>query len=127
MTTHYEDVLAFHDKMDIPRALVPTPLHLTPSGFERLRHLREELDEYDRAADRGDVAGQADALVDLVYVAIGNAIAQGFPWDELWAEVHAANLRKERDPSLAKRVRKPAGWQPPDVAGILAEAAGDLA
>lgn len=122
--TYRDDVLAFHDHIGIPRAARATTLQVIPGGPERLRHLREELEEYEAAIAAGDVAGQADALVDLVYIAIGNAIVQGIPWDPIWAAVHAANMRKEPDPTSAKLVRKPVGWKAPDVATIISAQEG---
>jgi len=115
----YRDVLAFHDRFRLPRATKASPLLALAWGPERLRHLKEELKEYQAAVLANDVAAQADALVDIVYIAIGNAIAQGLPWDPIWAAVHAANMAKEPDPTVAKLIRKPPGWRAPDVAAII--------
>jgi predicted HAD superfamily Cof-like phosphohydrolase len=69
----------------------------------------------------------ADALIDLVYVAMGTAHLLGLPWEALWNEVQIANMRKVRaaaDASDSKRgsafdVVKPPGWQPPNIKRIL--------
>lgn len=59
-----------------------------------LRLLVEELGEIAEALHRGDVAGYADGLVDLVYIALGAGLRAGLPLDRVWAAVHAANLAK---------------------------------
>lgn len=116
------DVEDFHRQFRIPHADKPTPLlQVMPPqlGAQRLKHLREELQEYERAVSDNDVAGQADALVDLVYVAIGNALVQGIPWFRIWHAVHAANMRKVFDPRNPKGVTKPPNWQAPNIAAEL--------
>ena len=125
ITSHYADVRAFHDRFHIERATEPRTLLECPNGRERLRHLIEELTEYANAVEAGDLAAQADALVDLVYVAIGNAIVQHLPWQAVWDEVQRANMAKVHDPSLPKQVRKPEGWRPPNVAALLSRVAAE--
>jgi predicted HAD superfamily Cof-like phosphohydrolase len=74
-----------------------------------------------------------DALIDLVYVALGTADLMGLPWEKMFEEVQRANMAKERaksaDESMAKTGRghvldvvKPAGWTPPDHLPILTAA-----
>lgn len=70
----------------------------------------------------GNLANQADALVDLVYVALGTAVMMGLPWQELWSDVHAANLRKVRGRTkrdMPLDLMKPEGWIGPQTASIL--------
>lgn len=73
-----------------------------------------------------------DGLVDLVYVAVGFAVALGLPFDDAFREVHRANMAKV-DPDTGKvtkdadgKVLKPANWTPPDYAGLMLEAADKL-
>jgi len=61
--------------------------------------------------------GVADALADVIYVALGTAYRMGLPFDEIWGAVQAANMRKVR--GLTKRgnkvdAMKPAGWVGPE-------------
>lgn len=152
MTTYFDDVGAFHRKFDLPHAPRAKPRALDPSLFRfRAGFLIEELAEFVEAcgyyqvaptlrtvakalADRNaphligpmadaDVAGAADALADLVYVALGTAHFMGLPFDEVWDEVQRANMTKERatsaDDLRSKRehafdVVKPEGWALPD-------------
>ena len=100
-------------------------------GEFRLRFLEEELDEYKVAHYKatydlqfrpegvaGHLEDMLDALVDLVYVAVGTAQLAGLPFDEAWRRVHEANMRKVRATTPSERggmydVVKPPGWEPP--------------
>lgn len=122
------DLRAFHAKFGHNRPNVPTELSKELSDF-RIKFLQEELDEYKTAVANGDLAKQFDALLDLVYVAIGTADLQGFPWENGWAEVQRANMSKERALSASQSKRgstldviKPPGWVGPDIEGVLKEA-----
>jgi predicted HAD superfamily Cof-like phosphohydrolase len=93
----------------------------------RYQMMIEELREFMEAVLKGDLEAQADSLVDLVYFALGTAAMMGLPFDRLFVEVHRANMAKVRVESTeeSKRlnkldVKKPEGWQPPDIAGVLA-------
>jgi predicted HAD superfamily Cof-like phosphohydrolase len=89
---------------------------------ERIAFLQEELDELRAAAAANDLAGQADALVDLVYVAKGTALMLGLPWEELWTVVQRANMAKTRGTTkrgVKADCAKPPGWAPPDLDGAL--------
>ena len=104
-----------------------TPFRLPPAKMAvRLRHLSEELSELRRGVAIGDDAEVIDALVDLVYVALGTAHLCGFPFMEVWDAVHAANMKKVRAVRTCDSKRgsvfdvvKPKGWRKPDVAKIL--------
>ncbi len=66
-----------------------------------------------------DFAKSADALIDDLYVTIGSLLAMGINMWPLWAAVHAANMAKSGGPVIDGKVRKPEGWQPPDIAAQL--------
>jgi predicted HAD superfamily Cof-like phosphohydrolase len=145
----FTDIADFHQKFDLTydgnARQLPNDLIEFRIGF-----MQEELDEYvthasetaveltgpegddhsqengggftpDKDAVVAGLEGQLDALVDLVYVALGTAYLQGFKFEEAWARVHAANMRKKRaepDGSDSKRgspndVVKPEGWVAP--------------
>ena len=120
----YSDVRAFAKRFG--KMQFKTPGHITKTKlFEQADHLAEEVSEFTIAADKQDLAAIADALVDLVYVAKGCALMMGLPWDRLWNEVQAANMRKVRGTTHrghAVDVTKPEGWAPPDIECVLAEA-----
>lgn len=140
------DVREFHRKFglayDGPPRTLPDAIRDFRAGF-----LEEELDEYTRhldeaesairrarlaGADRGEIAAalaeQLDALVDLVYVAVGCADLQGFDFSEAWRRVHAANMAKVRASSAGDSARgssfdvvKPPGWRAPDHTDLVAD------
>jgi len=56
--------------------------------------LREEFNEYIDGERNSDIVEIADALADIVYVAVGAAVAYGIPFDKVFAEVHASNMSK---------------------------------
>lgn len=84
----------------------------------RQRMLDEECAEVADAVDRRDLAAVAHELADVVYVAYGTALAYGIPLDRVIAEVHRANMTKDRAGADGKAHKGP-GFRPPDVAGVL--------
>jgi predicted HAD superfamily Cof-like phosphohydrolase len=120
----FEDVRACHKKFGILEARTPAKL-ADGLAKERIDFLQEELNEFREAVETGDIEGQADALIDLVYVAKGTAVMMGLPWEKLWDDVQRANMEKVR--GVGKRghavdLVKPAGWKPPQTGRILQEA-----
>lgn len=117
----YADVFKFHLKFGLeyygPPRFLPTDMHK-----HALAAMREEVQEYEDAINLRDLVKAHDALIDLVYFAVGRAILHGFPFREGWDLVQIANMLKERalpDGSNSKRgfgcdVIKPPGWTPPD-------------
>ena len=100
---------------------VPTEL----SGARRLfaiDALLEEVDEFKRA---GSIAGQADALLDIAYYALGRIVEMGVSPTCIFEAVHEANMRKVRGErgrqanSLGHDAVKPAGWRRPDLEALL--------
>lgn len=119
------DIRNFHMRFGLDYQGPPRELKEELSKF-RLDFMQEELFEYELACERGDLEGQFDALIDLVYVALGTAHMQGFPFPEGWALVHKANMSKKRVLTAegSKRnspydVVKPQGWKAPDLWPIL--------
>jgi len=141
----FQDVRDFHQKFEL--LCFDKPARLTKRKLvERVEFMLEELLEFAQSAgldvqvardedgvwlrhvepslsvEEQDMAGQADALVDLVYVALGTAVMLGLPWDWLWDDVQRANMAKVR--GMTKRghavdVTKPPGWQGPQTQRIL--------
>ena len=119
----FGDIRKFHEKFGLdyngpPRAL--------PDDLEefRIKFMQEELDEY-KDPENG-LAHKLDALVDLVYVALGTAYLAGFPFNEAWSRVHEANMKKVKAlrPEDSKRgsvhdVVKPPGWAPPSLSDLV--------
>lgn len=117
-------VLEFHQAFDLPVAPQPTA-HVSAQLVE-LRHdlLAEELNELARALDARDVVGIADALADAVYVLYGTAWTFGINLDEVFSEVHRANMSKlgASGQPLTRpdgKVLKGPDYEPPDLRRVL--------
>lgn len=146
----FRDIELFHKKFEL--APTENPGHQLPDDLLKFRimFMLEELKEYCDAVglrfvtntnvplDTGTVpttkafdAEQAfDALIDLVYVALGTAYMHRFPFNDGWARVQAANMAKVRasgaDDERSKRkhsadIVKPEGWKPPVLFDLLDE------
>lgn len=116
----------FHKKFELEYTGGPRQLPDDLQGF-RSKFMQEELDEYEEAVGEEDLEKQFDALIDLVYVAIGTAYLQGFPFNKGFELVQIANMAKVRAlrESESKRgstydVVKPEGWTAPDLKPLLA-------
>lgn len=127
----YEDVLEFRKKFDIAYGGKPRVLPLDLYTMQK-KHLYEEIREWrsdilaahsvvnDRAEMTHLLAQSLDALVDLVYVAIGTAILSGFNFNEAWRRVHAANMQKQRIHTEHKQgIIKPVDWEPPKLDDLV--------
>jgi len=147
MQSLFEDIKDFHQKFGLEYQGPPRYLPDQFDGF-RTKFMAEELAEY-VSADQTDhnfvtravdaiqqfnaFAGLApplekklDALVDLVYVAMGTAYLHGFDFDEAWRRVHAANMAKVRAERADQSLRgstfdvvKPPGWKAPDLSDLV--------
>jgi len=128
--SQFVSVGRFHRKFGLRSADDCPDPRLVDDGVFLFRYqfLMEEMQELIHSHRNGDVAGVADALVDLVYVALGTAHLYGIPFDEVFDEVQRANMSKERstgdDDGRSKRgsgldVVKPDGWTPPDIESII--------
>lgn len=121
-----EDVYTFHQKFE----LMPhdkTMLDHKTFAYRRL-FMDEELGEWEKSREDDNLEGCLDAMIDLVYVAIGTLVFHGFSEEEAreaWCRVHEANLKKVRAISVeaSKRhsmldVVKPDGWVKPDLSDL---------
>lgn len=115
----------FHEKFGLNAPIVPQLLGNELFEF-RLKFLREEVQEYEDAHREGDLVKAFDALVDLVYVALGTSYLHGLPFEDGFDLVQAANMAKVRAERKEMSVRgstydvvKPEGWQPPDLRHLV--------
>lgn len=137
MTSNFDHVGDFHEKFGLDnvthQGAGARDVSEETMDFRR-KFLQEELDEFDEARAAGDDARMFDALLDLVYVAMGTAHLKGYPWQVGWEAVQEANMVKVRaneDGSNSKRgssldVIKPKGWQSPDIAEVLRRVGFDI-
>ena len=120
-----KDVAEFHEKFKLPKREPGQPFDREVILF-RLGFLLEELQELSESFNNNDFGKATDALVDLIYVAIGTAEIFSLPLEEAWEEVHKANMRKVGLVSSRQSKRgsildigKPKGWKSPDINQFL--------
>lgn len=122
MDKMWEDIVAFHNKFQLPAHDTPS-LELADGLLDfRVKFMQEELEEFVEALTLNDSVKAFDALIDLVYVAMGTAYLCQFPWQEGWTVVQAANMTKRKvdHASESKRgsiydIVKPEGWVSPEL------------
>lgn len=113
------------DVADFHEVILKDPAEPVPSLIsrvycvERARFIHEELTEFITDAEAGNIVGVADAIADIIYVALGTAYRMGLPFDEIWAAVQSANMRKVSGPTKRGNkvdAMKPEGWVGPEEA-----------
>lgn len=126
--TNYQQILDFQRAVDS----VPAQPVVPSEAMLQLRHtlIREEYEEVSEAFaeltavspnDPAALTDLAHELADLLYVVYGTFAAMGVDADAVFAEVHRANMTKLEGPRRADgKLLKPPGWQPADVAGVIA-------
>jgi predicted HAD superfamily Cof-like phosphohydrolase len=127
MTDILKDIDNFHKKYGFEKnEKVDIPDNSELINF-RTAFLMEELAEYTNAITKKDTAGALDALVDIVYIALGTAWLFNLPFEKAWNEVQKANMSKIRaKDKTGKRgtkfdVIKPKDWKAPNIEKIIEE------
>jgi len=127
MTDILKDIDNFHKKYGFEKnEKVDIPNNSELINF-RTAFLMEELAEYTNAITKKDAAGALDALVDIVYIALGTAWLFNLPFEKAWDEVQKANMSKIRaKDKTGKRgtkfdVIKPKDWKAPNIEKIIEE------
>lgn len=115
----YERVKEFHQTFGHPVGDGPTLLS-EERAAARLSWMQEELDEFaDARKTMAPLLEQADAMIDLIYFALGTLVELGVDPAPLFDIVHSANMAKVHPDGTVKyhpdgKVKKPEGWEPPD-------------
>ena len=127
MTDILKDIDNFHKKYGFEKnEKIDIPNNSELINF-RTAFLIEELAEYTNAITKKDAAGALDALVDIVYIALGTAWLFNLPFEKAWNEVQKANMSKIRaKDKTGKRgtkfdVVKPKDWKAPNIEKIIEE------
>jgi predicted HAD superfamily Cof-like phosphohydrolase len=105
----------FHRKFNHPTARAPQALN-SDRVTARGTWMQEELDEFHAAEN---IYEQADAMIDLIYFALGTLVEMGIKPDEIFEIVHNANMAKlwpDGTPHYKDdgKTLKPPGWQDPE-------------
>lgn len=114
MQKEWNDVLAFQRCFGHPYAR--SPEMISPDRAKvRADWMLEEVNEF-LAAD--EIVEQADAMIDLMYFALGTLVEMGVKPDALWQIVQDANMAKlwsDGEPHYRAdgKTIKPPEWQDP--------------
>ena len=88
----------------------------------------EEISELRNAILQNDTVGVADAIGDAVYVLLGASLAFGIPFEQVFQEIHEANMTKDviyvegvGKNEMEKKLVKGELYSPPNIAAILAD------
>lgn len=110
----YRKVKEFHRKFNHPVADSPTQMD-TNRAAARYEWMLEELNEFIESATLVD---QADAMIDLIYFALGTLVEMGVQPAKIFTIVHKANMNKlwgDGKPHYNEQGKtiKPESWQDP--------------
>lgn len=113
----FNAVKEFHKAFNHPISEKPTLLTIERAKA-RYKWMLEEIDEFIEATENYDLYEQADALIDVMYFALGTLVEMGIPPAELFATVQKANMSKlweDGRPHYNEigKVIKPVGWKDP--------------
>ena len=121
------DINRFHNKFGFKKnEKVGIPDNNELVNF-RTSFLMEELAEYTQAITKKDDAAALDALIDIVYIALGTAWLFNLPFEKGWNEVQKANMSKLRSKIKSLKrgttydVIKPKDWIAPNIEKIVEE------
>lgn len=108
-------VRIFHEAFGHPVAQAPTVMKSSRRD-DRYRWMKEELDEFLYSTSIWD---QADAIADIIYLALGTAVEMGIDIEPIFNIVQQANMAKlgpDGKPIYKPdgKIAKPEGWQPPE-------------
>ena len=115
MKKEWNDVKEFHEKFGHPVAEQPVMI-AKKRALSRAKWMNEEVAEFLIAED---IYEQADAMIDLMYFALGTMVEMGLEADELFDIVQKANMAKlwpDGKPHYNpkdNKVIKPEDWEDP--------------
>lgn len=125
MADLFEDIIEFHEKFKLDRLDKPGPLNKELDDL-RWDRLVEEMKELLVAKKAKDMEGQFDALIDIVYIALGTAYLHGLDFNAGWKRVHKANMKKQRVENIKDSrhknsfdIIKPKGWHSPKLKDLV--------
>jgi len=120
-----QDIHEMQNKFQLPNWVKDNPDKLKEFLEFRIRFVREELEETEKAfANKIDAEEIVDGLIDICVVAIGTLDAFKVNSHQAWDQVMEANMSKEvgvkperPNPLGLPDLMKPEGWQAPSHAG----------
>ena len=117
MNKEWEAVKEFHLKFNHPVGNSPKIME-RERAVARYHWMKEEIDEFLEAVNQKDIVEQADAMIDVIYFALGTLVEMGIKPDRLFNIVQEANMSKLWDDGLPHynsegKTIKPPTWQDP--------------
>lgn len=120
-----EDVYEFNEKIiGTKQPSIPTTLSRERLLFA-LTAMYEELHEFTLANNQNDIAESLDAMIDLIYFALGRCFEMGITieqFEKCWHIVQQKNMAKKRgvkNRGTEQDACKPEGWTSPDLNEVL--------
>lgn len=117
MDKEWKEVREFHEKFGHPVGEKP---RLIEKGRAQKRYnwMLEEINEFLEAVEKNDIVEEADAMIDVIYFALGTLVEMGIKPDKLFEIVQSANMSKlwpDGKPHYAKdgKTIKPSNWEDP--------------
>mgnify|MGYP004535226895 CR=1 FL=1 len=117
MNKEWEAVKIFHEKFNHPTAEHPRSMEIMRAQ-KRYKWMKEEIDEFMEAVEAHDIVEQADAMIDVMYFALGTLVEMGIKPDALFYIVQDANMSKLWEDGLPHynsdgKTIKPSNWEDP--------------
>jgi len=111
----FEQVKEFHRAFKSPESGIPV-LMTEERSKQRAEFMLEEVREF---TESETIYDQADAMIDLIYFALGTLVEMGVKPKKIFDIVHNANMSKLWDDGKARyregdgKVIKPPSWEDP--------------
>jgi len=125
----YFAVKEFHKAFNHPYSDTPKLMELERAE-KRRSWMDEEINEFINATKNEDIYEQVDALIDLIYFALGTLVEIGVPPEGIFKIVQNANMSKlweDGKPRFREsdgKVIKPSNWEDPH--NKIAEAINEM-
>lgn len=119
MNKEWEAVRYFHERFNHPIGNGPRGME-KERARKRYNWMLEEIDEFLEAVENDDIVEEADAMIDVIYFALGTLVEMGIKPDVLFEIVQDANMSKlweDGKPHYAEdgKTIKPLTWEDPHV------------
>ena len=123
MRSAQKDLRDFHEKFGLTINDTPTIPGDDVLQF-RVNLINEEAEEFEQAAQARNLVEMADALADVIYVALGAGVSLGIDLEPVFEEVHRSNMTKVWSDGQVRRredgkVIKPPTYSPANIAQEL--------
>lgn len=114
INNEWEKVKEFHEKFGHPVSNKPIAL----SGERAKKRYNWMLEEINEFIESSDLIDQSDAMIDLIYFALGTMVEMGVKPEKIFDIVHEANMSKLWEDGRPRyneegKTIKPSNWEDP--------------